>query len=115
LFTDERHENDRAKLLFLKFIFALAGQLEQHLVTLFLADGNNQATAWRKLLLERGGYLGPACRNQDRIEGRRLRPAARAVAGPQFDIVIPEVLESLPRGAGERWMALDPRRSIAWT
>ena len=41
LFTDQRHERDGAKILFLEFGLALARELDQGLITLFITDRND--------------------------------------------------------------------------
>jgi hypothetical protein len=107
LFTDQRHERDGAKILLLEISVALARKLDQSLMTLLPTHRNDQATADRKLLLQRRRHLGAARRDQDRVKGCGLGPPPRAVTDTQIDVVVTKMLEPLPRRGAERGMALN--------
>ena len=52
-FTNQRHERDGAQIFLLEFSLALAGKLEQRLMTFFLADRNDETAADRELRFQR--------------------------------------------------------------
>jgi len=106
-FTNQRHERDGAQIFLFEFSLALAGKLEQRLMTFFLADRNDQTTADRELFLQRRRYLRSACCDQDRIKGCCLGPPTRTIGDAQFDIVVAELLEALPGSIAQRWVTFN--------
>ena len=69
LFANQRHECNGAKSFLFKLGFALARELGQDLIPLFLADRNDQPTADRKLLLQRRGTSGPPAATRIALKG----------------------------------------------
>src|SRR6476659_6153648 len=90
LFTNQRYERDSAKILLFELRLTLAGKLDEVLITLFLADWNDQTTSDGQLLFQRLGDLRPTGRDQDCIKRRSLGPTPRAVADAQFDVLVTE-------------------------
>src|SRR4029450_954431 len=97
--------------------FALAAETGLHLAADLLdhrqrlirdvADGHHHATALGELLEERRGDRRAAGGDEDPVEGRLVRPAERAAAHADPDVVVAELLEQTPGPFGQARQPLD--------
>ena len=74
LLADQRHEGDGAEILLLEAVLTRAANAHQRLIAEF-SDRDDQPPADGKLLLQSFGNMRTAGRDDDRLEGRFLRPS----------------------------------------
>src|SRR5579871_6219815 len=71
------------------------------------ADGTDEPSLRRKLILESARDLGSTASDDDRVEGSFLGPASRTASRAEVDVPVPEPLEPLASGLGEGRHDLD--------
>ena len=98
LCADQRHEADVAEVLAREAAVGLARHAHELLELAPLADRHHEPPAGRELVEQRRGHARPAGRHHDRVVGRVLGPAERAVAVADRHVREPE----LARGGARR-------------
>src|SRR5665647_425748 len=79
-FPYQRDEADISDIFRFVFVPRYADDAHQFLIPPIAPYRNNQSASDFKLRLQRFRYLGPACRDHNRIIGRLIRPAAGSVS-----------------------------------
>ena len=105
--ADQRHESDVAQFFALVIGLAPARHADQALQRLLFADGNDQSSADGQLIQQRLRNIGAAGGDDDRIEGRVLRPTERAVAVQHVHVVETLLAQSPRRLFGQFGVPLD--------
>jgi hypothetical protein len=77
-----------------------------------IADGDHHAAADRALIEERLRRLGRRGSDDDRVERRRVGPAAVAIADAQLDRVVAEMRQHVARARREL-VDRDPHQSMS--
>src|SRR5690606_22530053 len=92
--ADKRDEHHLAEVFFFEGLGGGAGDLHQVLRSPSTSDRDYQLAAHLKLAFECCRHGGTSGGDEDRIEGRVLAPAPRAVACAELDIEVAQLREA---------------------
>ena len=104
--TDQRHELDIEKPLFLKLRRGHPNEFLQALVAC-ASDGHYEAATHSKLAFEGDGYDGATRRYHDGIIGRLVRPAFGSIADNDRHVVAPSARDAFAREIGKFRVSLN--------
>ena len=115
LLSDQRHKAYVCYVLLLEIVIARPSNAHELLGTWIVPDGNDHTSADLELMEKNARYVGRACRNQNRIKRRLLRPALCAVGVTHVHMVLAragEILVGLGSQRADTFDGVDVARDL---